>query len=78
MAVNNIWRVRWMYLRNGRQVGDIQFSDVIDAGIVGGDGTVRPNAANIATVIGNNFSTPTGASISLLGISSAQSAFAYS
>jgi hypothetical protein len=92
MALNRAWRVRWCYADpravdpNTLQPSGLclqqyaeQSVDVIAAPwSVGPDNSINPDPAAIALVIGNNFVTPPGAAIILLGISSSQTPAVYS
>jgi len=81
LAVNYVFHVLWRYTIGGKTLEQFptQSADVIATGITQpGDGTLRPDPNSIITVIGNNFPTPAGATVVLLGVSSAQCAAVYS
>ena len=80
MAVNYVWRVRWRYSKGGTILEQFptQAADIIAAALIGGDGTGSPDPNSVATVISNNFPTPSGATIVVVGIGSAQSTTVYS
>ena len=79
MAVNFVWRVLWRYSKGGKILDHYptRAADIISTFLVGGDGTITPDPNSVASVIGNNFATPPGATIEIQGISYAQSPAVY-
>jgi hypothetical protein len=81
MTTNYCFRARWGYTdasgKRLQQYGE-QSADFIAALLFGGDGTAQPDPVSLRTAIANNFPTPTGATLILLGVSSSQTSFAYS
>ena len=75
------WRVRWRYMDSSgkllQQFPEME-ADFVATPITGADGAMRPDPADLTGYrIPNNFSTPAGASIVLLGISSSQTSVIY-
>jgi len=83
MAVNYVWHVLWRYTSGGKILDQypLQSADFIAnalASVPGGDGSIRPDTNDLQTRISTNFTTPAGATIVLVSISTAQRAFVYS
>ena len=80
MATNYVWHVLWRYSKGGKPLDQFptQAADIIAGFLVGGDGTISPDPNSVATAISNNFPVPPGATIVIVGISSAQSPAVFS
>jgi hypothetical protein len=83
MAVNLVWHAVWAYvdasgklLQYPEQAADF-IVNILPSG-AGGDGTARPDPNDLKTRIGNNFATPSGATVALRLVSSGQCAAVYS
>ena len=76
MAANYCFRARWRYADASnkllQQYAEQAADFIVNLLPFGPDGAARPDPNDLKTRIGNNFPTPTGASITLLGISSSQ------